>query len=294
MRAIKAFTLIELLVVIAILALLLAVILPALRSAKEQAKAVYCKNNLKQIAISAHTYNFEQDNYYPIAQYFQTVTTTASLATSSLTAIDPGVVTDSQTIVYRYSWDFSCISTNGRDEIVPGTLWQGDTIEKVQQCPSYKGSDNWMGVPFTGYNYNTSYVGHGQGESVSSNYTGEITLSSDGLYNIVLSVKAGRVGSPGACALFGDGHYAGGANKLMRSPFYWDGDYDSTIRVAGTQGFRHRGQTNVAWCDGHVASQSEYYTNSSKQVKSQLDGYNQENELKIGFLSADNSLYDLK
>ena len=65
MRRPKAFTLVELLVVIAIIALLMAVLVPALGKARKQAQAVVCKSNLRQVGLGANFYAEEYDMYIP-------------------------------------------------------------------------------------------------------------------------------------------------------------------------------------------------------------------------------------
>ena len=62
MRKSSGFTLIELLVVIAIIAILMAILMPALHRVREQGKRIVCLNNLKQLALSWIMYADENDD----------------------------------------------------------------------------------------------------------------------------------------------------------------------------------------------------------------------------------------
>lgn len=233
----KGFTLIEILVVVAIIAILAAILFPVFARARESARKSSCLSNLKQIGLGWMMYTQDYDETAPLAVYY-------------VGAKEIG-------------WDFALDYSSGdwdHPDISAGMLEPYIKNGQINNCPSFNGP-GW-GRPYTGYAYNTQYIG-GEGP-----YGGGPLLHH--------SASLAEIEEPANTIIFADAGYQFSPDDAVSGTNYLRGP--GAGNQAATAAFRHNGTANVAYADGHVKSSTRNFPVSP--------GYTQ-----VGYLSADDSAY---
>ena len=134
-----AFTLIELLVVIAIIALLLAIIIPSLKRAKEKAQFLFCEFNLKAYGLTMKLYLNENDEKYPWCY--------DSMFYADFTGLGFTIPLDCQ-------WHDKRISPNNTPQFA-GPLWPYMDSDAAHMCPTFKTFAKAYGELHPNHNINT-------------------------------------------------------------------------------------------------------------------------------------------
>ena len=245
-RCAKGFTLIELLVVIAIVAVLSALLLPALWRSKLSAQRAKCIGNLRQLGLAAHMY--WDDNGGRCFRY-------------------GGVATNGGQL-YWFGWIGPGAEGQRAFDLTRGAMYPYLQGRGVEVCPSF----NYVSPQFKLKATGTSY-----------NYGFNLYLSAPSSQP---SINVSHLIRPAGIALFADAAQvntwqapASTAHPLLEEWYY----LDSSTNQPNAH-FRHAQRALVEFCDGHVGPEKMVPGSLDSRMPDQFVGRLSDEVLGLGQL----------
>ena len=245
LRPRAGFTLIELLVVIAIIAILAALLLPALAKAKDKAHTIACKSNLKQSALATLLYVDDNEDELPFAH----------LSTLS----DPN----------KNNWMYLITPYIAKDNFTAGSSTEtSDFAKSVFTCPiRLKEPLSNPAIPPPAFGFAAWKISYGMNSATARGGSGT-DVSDQATFIYLGPARLASVTQPTDTFLISDVSYDVGFVAIP----WKEGSFFRPFRFyAGKPvfraGFKHGstypgGRANIAFMDGHVEDRTRTQTNS--------------------------------
>lgn len=269
-RKTKAFTLIELLVVISVIAMLMAILMPALGTARSESRSLACKSNLRQLLLASIGYATENDGSYAPA------------------------ASDMWDNAGLHRWHGRRDTLDDSFDPLRGPLAGYLADGRVKECPAKVGFAKGLDWSANfeqgcgGYGYNMTYIG-------SRIWQGGTSSVQDWKDSYARTTRMAEIASPGETVMFADTAMAKDREFLIEYSFVeppfavLNGQPATGFYLSPSIHFRHRARANTGWADGHISPDRMATLND-------VNAYGvQSADMKLGWFDpVDNSLYDLK
>ena len=211
----RGFTLVEILVVIGIIAILVALLLPALNKAREQAKSSQCAANMRALLEASFAYASANDEVLPIPSEYNDTPTLPSAVSLAMLNVNAGNIDYKKGALWPY---------------LPSTLAER---QGVMNCPSDLEGVRQVasGKAISARNFTYSFNVYLRGKNIG-------TTQKQNKYS---SLKLSEVLNP--------------SRKVLVFEEQWPDDltcWTPIYNTADVPGVRHLGRCNMGFGDGHV------------------------------------------
>jgi prepilin-type processing-associated H-X9-DG protein/prepilin-type N-terminal cleavage/methylation domain-containing protein len=232
----RGLTLVEVLVTISALALLVALLMPALATARAQARTLVCRSNLRQLVLANTGYATENNGFYV-----------------------PGAA-DMWDNAGLHRWHGARSSRDEAFDPRRGPLVAYLAEGRVKECPlstNFTKSNDWdtsFEKGCGGYGYNLTYLG-------SRLWDAGLNGTDAFRQAYARTTSVGEVIDPGQTLMFADTAMARDGDSLIEYSFaeppfaVVGGELMTEFLMSPSIHFRHGDRANVGWSDGHVGSQ---------------------------------------
>jgi prepilin-type processing-associated H-X9-DG protein len=218
--------------VIGIIAVLIAILMPVLSSARKAAQATQCASNLRQILLASTAYIQDNRGYWPPAH---------------LDFLSKN----------KNRWHGDRATATGPFDFNGSVLKRFLQTKQIKLCPAFEPTKAGFEASCGGYGYNNHYIGSSSDDPAFANLALGPAAWDQQVGN--LPAKQNMIRRPAEKIAFADAAMASSPSQIIEYSFV-EPPTTTFGRTSPSIHFRHSRRANIGWADGHISAERFEWT----------------------------------